>query len=96
VGPAGALLSGGERQRVAVARAMLRDPRVLLLDEPTQNLDAEGEALVQEALANLARGRTTILVTHRPEAAARCDLVLVLAQGRVTSLGPPAVTGSGK
>ncbi len=87
VGPAGALLSGGERQRVAVARAMLRDPRVLLLDEPTQNLDAAAEALVQEALENLSRGRTTILVTHRPEAAARCDRVLVLEQGRVTGHG---------
>jgi subfamily B ATP-binding cassette protein MsbA len=88
VGPAGALLSGGERQRVAVARAMLRDPRVLLLDEPTQNLDAAGEALVQEALERLSAGRTTILVTHRPAAAARCDRVAFLDRGRLVACAP--------
>jgi subfamily B ATP-binding cassette protein MsbA len=90
VGPAGALLSGGERQRVAVARAMLRDPRVLLLDEPTQNLDAAAEALVQDALERLSRGRTTILVTHRAAAAARCDRILVLDRGRAVACGTHA------
>ena len=87
VGPAGALLSGGERQRVAIARAFLRNPRVLLLDEPTQNLDARGEALVQDALDRLARGRTTLVVTHRPAAAARADRVLLLDRGRAAALG---------
>jgi len=90
VGPAGALLSGGERQRVAVARALLRDPRVVLLDEPTAGLDARNAALVDEALERLSRGRTTLLVTHRPEAAARADLVLVLDRGRVAGLGTHA------
>jgi ABC-type multidrug transport system fused ATPase/permease subunit len=90
VGPAGALLSGGERQRVAVARALLRDPRIVLLDEPTASLDARNEALVDEALERLARGRTTILVTHRAAAAARADLVLVLDRGRVAGIGTHA------
>ncbi len=87
VGPGGALLSGGERQRVAVARAFLRDPRVLLLDEPTSALDARGEALVQEGLEALSRGRTTVLVTHRAAAAERCDRVLFLEGGRVAGFG---------
>jgi subfamily B ATP-binding cassette protein MsbA len=90
VGPAGALLSGGERQRVAVARAMLRDPRVLLLDEPAQSLDAAAEAVVMDALERLSAGRTTILVTHRSSAAARCDRILVLDAGRAVACGPHA------
>ena len=90
VGPAGALLSGGERQRVCVARALLRNPRVVLLDEPTAGLDARNEALVEEALEGLARGRTAILVTHRVAAAARADRVLVLDRGRVVGLGTHA------
>lgn len=90
VGPAGALLSGGERQRVAVARAFLRDPRVLLLDEPTSALDARSEALVQEGLEALSRGRTTILVTHRAAAAERSDRVLFLEGGRVAGVGSHA------
>ncbi len=87
VGPAGALLSGGERQRVAVARAMLRDPRVLLLDEPTSSLDARSETLVREALERLSRGRTTIVVTHRFETAVAADRVLLLEGGRAAGSG---------
>jgi ABC-type multidrug transport system fused ATPase/permease subunit len=87
VGPGGALLSGGERQRVAVARAMLRDPRVLLLDEPTSSLDPRSEGLVRDALERLCEGRTTILVTHRASAAARADRVLLLDGGRPAALG---------
>jgi subfamily B ATP-binding cassette protein MsbA len=90
VGPGGALLSGGERQRVAIARAVLRDPRILLLDEPTSSLDAAGEAAVQDALERLSRGRTTILVTHSPAAAQRADRVLLLDRGRAAAWGTHA------
>ncbi|MHC4821487.1 MAG: ATP-binding cassette domain-containing protein, partial [Planctomycetota bacterium] len=87
VGPAGALLSGGERQRVAMARAMLRDPRILLLDEPTSNLDARNEALVHQALERLCRGRTTLVVAHRVSTIAGADRILVLQHGRVAASG---------
>jgi ABC-type multidrug transport system fused ATPase/permease subunit len=86
----GAGLSGGERQRIAIARAVLRDPEILLLDEPTSALDPENERMVREALAELSRGRTTIVVTHRPELAAAADHVVLLREGRVEVQGPPA------
>jgi ATP-binding cassette subfamily B protein len=86
----GAGLSGGERQRIAIARAVLRDPEILLLDEPTSALDADNERLVREALAALCRGRTTILVTHRLEFAASADHVVVLRDGRVEAAGRPS------
>ncbi len=83
----GAGLSGGERQRIAIARAVLRDPEILLLDEPTSALDPENERLVREALAELCRGRTTILVTHRADYAATADHVVVMRDGRVVAAG---------
>lgn len=86
----GAGLSGGERQRIAIARAVLRDPEILLLDEPTSALDPVNERLVREALAALCRGRTTILVTHRAEYAATADHVVVLSEGRVVAAGAAA------
>jgi subfamily B ATP-binding cassette protein MsbA len=86
----GAGLSGGERQRIAIARAVLRDPEILLLDEPTSALDPENERLVREALASLCRGRTTILVTHRADFAAAADHVVVMRDGRVEAEGPAA------
>ena len=86
----GAGLSGGERQRIAIARAVLRDPEILLLDEPTSALDADNERLVRDALAALCRGRTTILVTHRLEFAASADHVVVLRDGRVEAAGRPS------
>ena len=83
----GAGLSGGERQRIAIARAVLRDPEILLLDEPTSALDPENERLVRDALAALCRGRTTILVTHRADFAAAADHVVVMRDGRVETSG---------
>ncbi|MCE9635375.1 MAG: ABC transporter ATP-binding protein/permease [Planctomycetes bacterium] len=86
----GAGLSGGERQRIAVARAVLRDPEVLLLDEPTSALDPENERLVREALQELCRGRTTIVVAHRRETVLAADHVVVLRDGLVEAEGAPA------
>ncbi|MDA8247963.1 MAG: ABC transporter ATP-binding protein [Rhodospirillales bacterium] len=87
VGPGGQRLSGGQRQRVVLARALLRDPRILLLDEATSALDAESEAAVQEALARLRRGRTTIVVAHRLSTVRDADLVVALADGRAVEQG---------
>ncbi|MGI5177657.1 ATP-binding cassette domain-containing protein [Dactylosporangium sp. CA-152071] len=82
-----ALLSGGQRQRLAIARALVRDPRVLLLDEATSALDSESEALVQEALTRLMRGRTTFVVAHRLATVRNADRVAVLSGGRLAELG---------
>ncbi len=90
VGPGGQRLSGGQRQRVALARALLRDPRVLLLDEATSALDAESEAAVQEALAVLRNGRTTIVIAHRLSTVRDADAVVVLAEGKAVETGTHA------
>ncbi len=90
VGPGGQRLSGGQRQRVALARALLRDPRVLLLDEATSALDAESEAAVQEALARLRAGRTTIVVAHRLSTVHDADLVVAMADGAAVEWGTHA------
>ncbi len=90
VGPGGIRLSGGQRQRVALARALLRDPRILLLDEATSALDAESEAAVQQALARLRGGRTTIVVAHRLSTVRDADLVVAVADGRVAEQGTHA------
>jgi ATP-binding cassette subfamily B protein len=87
VGERGALLSGGQRQRLAIARALVRDPRVLLLDEATSALDSESEALVQQALTRLMRGRTTFVVAHRLATVRGADRVAVLSGGRLAELG---------
>ncbi|MGA9868875.1 MAG: ABC transporter ATP-binding protein [Acetobacteraceae bacterium] len=87
VGPGGQRLSGGQRQRVALARALLRDPRVLLLDEATSALDTESESAVQDALARLRKGRTTIVVAHRLSTVRDADLVVALADGRAVEQG---------
>ena len=90
VGTGGGRLSGGQRQRVALARALLRDPRILLLDEATSALDAESEAAVQEALARLRRGRTTIVVAHRLSTVRDADLVVAMADGAAVEQGTHA------
>ncbi len=90
VGERGARLSGGQKQRLAIARALLKDAPVLLLDEATSSVDTETEALIQEALARLMAGRTSIVIAHRLATIRRADLVLVLERGRLVEAGPPA------
>ncbi len=91
VGPGGQRLSGGQRQRVTLARALLARSRILLLDEATSALDAESEAAVQQALAVLRRGRTTIVVAHRLSTVRDADLVVVMEAGRAVEQGTHAV-----
>ncbi len=90
VGPGGQRLSGGQRQRIALARALLRDPRLLLLDEATSALDTESEATVQDALARLRAGRTTIVVAHRLSTVRSADLVVALSDGEAIECGTHA------
>jgi ATP-binding cassette subfamily B protein len=87
VGERGVQLSGGQKQRVAIARAVLKDPRVLILDEATSALDSESEALVQEALERLMRGRTVLVIAHRLSTVTGADRVAVVEGGRVVQLG---------
>lgn len=87
IGERGINLSGGQRQRIAIARALLRDPKLLLLDEATSNLDSESEALVQEALANLMRGRTTLIIAHRLSTVIGADHIIFLEKGVITGQG---------
>jgi subfamily B ATP-binding cassette protein MsbA len=87
VGERGVKLSAGQRQRIAIARALLHNPRILLLDEATASLDNESEALVQDALNRLMQGRTTIVVAHRLTTVERADLILVLDDGRIVERG---------
>jgi ATP-binding cassette, subfamily B, bacterial MsbA len=87
VGPGGGRLSGGERQRVALARAFLKDAPILLLDEATSALDSESERLVQDALARLMRGRTTLVIAHRLSTVREADQIAVMEAGRVIETG---------
>lgn len=87
VGERGIFLSGGQRQRLAIARAVLADAPVLILDEATSALDAESERLVQRALANLIRNRTTIVIAHRLSTVRRADMIVVMERGRIVETG---------
>ncbi|MDI6640845.1 MAG: ABC transporter ATP-binding protein [Elusimicrobiota bacterium] len=87
VGERGVLLSGGEKQRIAIARAIIRNPRILLLDEATSALDAESERIVQQALNNLMKGRTTLIVAHRLATVKDTDRILVLDEGTIVDSG---------
>ncbi len=87
VGERGVTLSGGQRQRVAIARALLMDPRILILDDSTSSVDTQTEHLIQEALANLMKGRTTFVIAQRLSTVRQADLIVVLDQGRIVQQG---------
>ncbi|MEM6328788.1 MAG: ABC transporter ATP-binding protein [Planctomycetota bacterium] len=89
VGPGGARLSGGQRQRIALARAILRDPEVLILDEATSQVDVESERLIHDVLAEFTQGRTTLMITHRPSTLSLADRVVVMDAGRIEDIGTP-------
>ncbi len=87
VGERGVRLSGGQRQRIAIARAFLKDPRILILDEATSDLDAESEFMVQQALADLMRGRTVLVIAHRLATVRSADRIVVVHDGRIAEVG---------
>ncbi|MBF0306192.1 MAG: ATP-binding cassette domain-containing protein, partial [Alphaproteobacteria bacterium] len=91
IGESGAVLSGGQRQRVALARALFGGPSLVVLDEPNANLDAEGEAALDEAIAEAkARGAVVVIIGHRPATLAQVDKVLLLREGAIDAFGPRA------
>ena len=87
VGTLGGRLSGGQRQRIALARAILRDPAILILDEATSQIDLESEQAIQQVLETFIRNRTTIIITHRLAALALADRIVVMQEGRIIDVG---------
>lgn len=87
IGERGVKLSGGQQQRLAIARAVLKSPQILILDEATSNLDTESEQLIQSSMATLLAGRTTFVIAHRLSTVRRADLILLMEEGRVTERG---------
>jgi ABC-type multidrug transport system fused ATPase/permease subunit len=90
LGERGTKLSGGQRQRLAIARAFLIDPRIIILDEATSALDSESEKLIQDALARLMRDRTSVIIAHRLSTVLHADRIVVLDEGRIVQMGPHA------
>jgi ATP-binding cassette, subfamily B, bacterial MsbA len=87
VGEKGTKLSGGERQRIAIARAILKDPKILVLDEATSSLDNRSESLIQDAIETLMQNRTTFIVAHRLSTIHQADQIIVLENGKVVEIG---------
>ncbi len=87
VGERGVMLSGGQRQRIAIARAFLRDPKILMMDEATASLDSQSEGIVQQALARLMEGRTTFVIAHRLSTIVNADKIIFIEKGRITGEG---------